>query len=46
MIAPQGYKMGPAGAKKRSKASVKKQSNTAPGFNTLNLKVYLLKSKT
>ena len=36
MVAPQGYKIGPAGARKRRKASVKKRRNTSPGFNTLD----------
>ena len=42
MIAPQGKKVGPegleppAGARKRRKATLKKQRNPAPGFNTLD----------
>ena len=36
MIAPQGYNVGPAGVRKRRKATVKKQRNTAPGFKALD----------
>ena len=42
MIAPQGWKVGPAGVKpstgvrKRRKATVKKRRNTAPGFKALD----------
>ena len=42
MIAPHGYKVGPAGleppagVRKRRKATVKKRRNTAPGFKALD----------
>ena len=36
MIGPQGYKVGPAGVRKRRKATVKKRRNTAPGFKALD----------
>ena len=36
MIAPQGQKVGPAGVRKRGKATVKKRRNTAPGFKALD----------
>ena len=36
MIALQGYKVGPAGIRKRRKATVKKRRNTAPGFKALD----------
>ncbi len=46
MIAPQGQKIGPAGVKKRRKASVTKQGNTAPGFNTPDPKTDTPKKQT
>ncbi len=36
MIAPQGWKVGPAGVRKRRKANAKKRRNTAPGFKALD----------
>ncbi len=38
MIAPQGWKVGPAGVRKRRIATFKKRRNTAPGFKALDPK--------
>ena len=38
MIAPQGWKVGPAGVRKRRIATVKKRRNTVPGFKALDPK--------
>ena len=38
IIAPQCLKVGPAGVRKRIKASVKKRKNKAPGFKAYDPK--------